>query len=117
MTLACDPGEELLFFAGNTWTILAEFTLDGAPVDLTGQTIKVLLKNSDSDLDSAAAFEYDFAVPSGPDATNGKAAIIVPSTSTPNVVPAEYFMKVTTVNPGSPPIVQSYGYTKVRVSR
>lgn len=117
MTLACETDEELVFFAGNTWTLLGEFTLDGAPVNLTGQTIKVLLKKSDSDLDVDAAFEYDYAVPSGAPAVAGLATIVVPSTSTPNVPPAEYFMKITTVLPGSPPVVQSYGYTKVRVSR
>lgn len=119
MGLACETDQPLIFFIGDTWTFLGSFTLDGAPIDLTGQTIKILLKNSDSDPDSAHAFEYDYAVPSGPDATAGNAVVVVPSDQTgPSAIdPADYFMKVQLVAPGTPPIVQSFGYTKVTVSQ
>lgn len=90
------------FYAGDTLHIDIETTFNGAPENLTGATIRFIVKAKETDLDADALLLEDYTVPSGADAVAGKASMTVSAVKTGAVPPGPVWFGLIRIIPGSP---------------
>lgn len=105
------------FIKGDTIPVDVELKIAGVPENITGAKIFVTLK-TEAQLgqpDAGAVLQVEHDVVAGPDATAGKARVILPSDKTNAVAPGKYWMDVQRVFAGAPPDVWTFFRQQIEV--
>ncbi|MBF0131017.1 MAG: hypothetical protein HQL75_00310 [Magnetococcales bacterium] len=98
----------LQFFRGDTQPFELHFsTTDKVPLDITGNVLRITIKKSVNDPDSAAVIKKRIVCPEDQNSQDGIGLIVLGSDETKLLEPGVYLYDIQHSIPGDPPLVST----------
>lgn len=93
------------FYRGDQRTIRVTITVEGVPIDITGDKLFVTLKGSRDDLDVDAALQVIAVQPADANSVAGIGFVTLTKDDTDGITPGRYWYDVQWVQTGTSPII------------